>query len=77
LLFDEFLGEDPAEERAFLEWSTRTGIETAMLAMFSREPAGRTDTTDRRVLFQVVAADPIAKAAPLLPKRVRRRLTRW
>lgn len=78
LLFDEFLGEDPAEERAFLEWSQRTGVSTAMLAMFGREPAGRTDTADRRALLQVVAADPIAKAAPLLPKRARRTLSsRW
>ena len=78
LLFDEFLGEDPAEERAFLEWSQRTGIKTAMLAMFGREPAGRTDTADRRALLQVVADGPIAKAAPLLPKRARRRLSaRW
>jgi hypothetical protein len=78
LLFDEFAGEDPAEERAFLEWSQRTGVKTAMLAMFGREPAGRTDTADRRALLQVVADDPIAKAAPLLPKRARRRLSaRW
>ena len=48
LLFDEFLGEDPAEERAFLEWSQRTGVRTAMLATFGREPAGHTDTADRR-----------------------------
>lgn len=41
LLFDEFLGEDPAEERAFLEWAQRTGIRTAMLAMFGLEPTSR------------------------------------
>ena len=58
LLFDEFLGEDPAEERAFLEWSQRTGVKTAMLAMFGREPAGRTDTADRRALLQVVSRRP-------------------
>jgi hypothetical protein len=78
LLFDEFLGEDPAEERAFVEWSERTEVKTAMLAMFGREPAGGTNTADRRALLQVVAADPIAKAAPLLPKRARRLLSsRW
>lgn len=78
LLFDEFLGDDPAEERAFLEWSQRTGVRTAMVAMFGREPAGRTDTADRRALLQVVAGDPIAKAPPLLPKRAWRKLSaRW
>jgi predicted O-methyltransferase YrrM len=78
LLFDEFLGEDPAEERALLEWERRTGTRTAMLALFGREPAGRTDTTDRRALLQVVSDAPIAKAPPLLPKRARRRLSsRW
>jgi predicted O-methyltransferase YrrM len=78
LLFDEFLGEDPAEERAFLEWAQRTGIKTAMLAMFGREPAGRTDTADRRAILQVVGADQIAKARPLLPRRARRMLSaRW
>lgn len=78
LLFDEFLGEDPAEERAFLEWAQRTGIRTAMLAMFGREPAGRTDTADRRVIFQVVGESQVAKAPPLLPRRVRRKLSaRW
>jgi hypothetical protein len=53
-------------------------VRTAMLAMFGREPAGHTDTADRRALLQVVADDPIAKAAPLLPKRAWRRLSaRW
>jgi predicted O-methyltransferase YrrM len=78
LLFDEFLGEDPAEELAFLEWERRTGIRTALLALFGREPAGRTDTTDRRALLQVVSDEPMAKARPLLPRRARRLLSsRW
>jgi predicted O-methyltransferase YrrM len=78
LLFDEFLGQDPAEERAFLDWEQRTGTKTAMLAVFGREPAGRTDTTDRRALLQVVSDEPIAKARPLPPKAARRRLaSRW
>ena len=78
LLFDEFLGEDPAEERAFLEWSRRTGVTTALLAMFGREPAGRVDTVDRRALFQVAGQQQITNAAPLLPTRVRRKLAaRW
>lgn len=40
LLFDEFCGEDAAEERAFLEWSERTGVRTSLLTMFGREPSG-------------------------------------
>jgi hypothetical protein len=74
LLFDEFLGEDPAEERAFLDWSERTGTRTAMLALFGREPAGRGDSTDRRALLQVIGDTGLAKAPPLLPVRVRRKL---
>lgn len=78
LVFDEFIGEDPAEERAFLEWSKRTGVATAMLAMFGREPAGRTETTDRRAILQVIGEDQIATARPLLPRRARRKLaSRW
>jgi predicted O-methyltransferase YrrM len=78
LVFDEFLGEEPGEERAFLEWSRRTGVRTAMLAMFGREPAGHTDTTDRRAILQVVGERQISKAPPLLPRRARRKLaSRW
>lgn len=74
LLFDEFCGEDPAEERAFMEWSATSGVQTAMLAMFGREPSGKGDMSDRRVLFQVVADTPIKKAPPLFPTRLRRKL---
>jgi hypothetical protein len=38
LLFDEFLGEDAAEERALAEWTERTGIPIMLLAMFGRVP---------------------------------------
>jgi hypothetical protein len=75
LLFDEFCGEDPAEERAFLEWSERAGVRTSLLAMFGREPSGRGETTDRRALFQVLGRTELRKAPPLLPVRLRRRLT--
>jgi predicted O-methyltransferase YrrM len=74
LLFDEFCGEDPAEERAFLEWSEKSGVRTAMLAVFNREPSGRGDMMDRRVLFQVVGDRELRKAPPLFPVRLRRRL---
>ena len=75
LLFDEFLGEDPAEARAFVEWSERTGIQTMLLALLSREPSGKGPMTDRRALFQVVGDTPLVKARPLPPVRWRRRLS--
>jgi predicted O-methyltransferase YrrM len=75
LLFDEFLGEDPAEARAFVEWSGRSGVDTVLLALFGREPSGRGGMTDRRALFQVVGDQPLMKAAPLPPVRLRRRLS--
>jgi len=75
LLFDEFLGEDPAEGRALAEWAERTGIPIALLAMFGREPAGRGDMTDRRALLQVIGDAQLAKAPQLMPARIRRKLT--
>ncbi|HEX4786980.1 MAG TPA: TylF/MycF/NovP-related O-methyltransferase [Actinospica sp.] len=78
LLFDEFLGEDPAEAKAFVEWSERTGINTMLLGLFNREPSGGGGMTDRRALFQVVGDTPITKAPPLLPARLRRKLaSQW
>jgi predicted O-methyltransferase YrrM len=78
LLFDEFFGEDPAEERAFVEWTDRTGTQTALIALLGREPSGKGDMTDRRALFQVVGDEQLKKAPPLLPVRLRRRLAaRW
>jgi hypothetical protein len=46
-----------------------------MLVLFGREPSGQGFTSDRRALFQVVSDQPITKAAPLLPVRLRRRLS--
>ncbi|WP_322761613.1 TylF/MycF/NovP-related O-methyltransferase [Frankia sp. Cr2] len=78
LLFDEFVGEDAAEERAFLEWTERTGTETALIALFGRESSGHGGLTDRRALFQVIGDKQIQEPPPLFPKRLRRRLTsRW
>ncbi|MFI6920712.1 hypothetical protein ACIBIZ_12235 [Nonomuraea spiralis] len=74
LLFDEFFGEDPAESRAFVDWSERTGTRTALLAVFGREPSGKGDMTDRRALFQVIGDERHTKAPPLLPVRLRRKL---
>jgi hypothetical protein len=74
LLFDEFVGDDPAEARAFIEWTERTGIPTMLLAYFVREPSGKGGRTDRRALFQVVGDQQLTKAPPLPPVKWRRRL---
>lgn len=78
LLFDEFLGDDPAEARAFVEWTRRHQLSAALLALFGREPSGKGGTSDRRALYQIAGDQAIAKPAPLLPVRWRRRLAaRW
>ncbi len=78
LVFDEFVGDDPAEERAFVDWTERTGIQTTLLALFGREPSGRADRTDRRAILQVVGEEKLRKAPALFPTRIRRRLaTNW
>ncbi len=78
LLFDELIGEDPAEARALLEWQRDADVSLAMLALFGREPSGKGDMSDRRALFQVVGDEKIAKAPPLFPVRLRRRLAaKW
>jgi predicted O-methyltransferase YrrM len=78
LVFDEFVGEDPAEERALVEWSERTGVTTTLLALFGREPSGRADRTDRRAILQVVGDATLRKAPALFPTRIRRKLaTNW
>lgn len=74
LLFDEFCGDDPAEQRAFAEWCERTGVRAALLALFGRSPSGRGHTTDRRALFQVLGDREQRTAPGLLPLRLRRRL---
>jgi len=75
LLFDEFVGEDPAEARAFVEWTARTGLRTMLLAYFVREPSGKGGRTDRRALFQVVGDQQLTKAPPLPLVKWRRRLS--
>lgn len=74
LLFDEFAGEDPAEARAFAEWTRATGVRAELLALFGREPSGKGARTDRRALFQVVTDERIRRARTLSPTKFRRRL---
>jgi predicted O-methyltransferase YrrM len=74
LLFDELIGEDPAEARALLEWQQASGVQLALLALFGREPSGKGGMSDRRAIFQVVGDKQIRKSPPLFPTRLRRRL---
>ncbi|MEA5577332.1 TylF/MycF/NovP-related O-methyltransferase [Anabaena sp. UHCC 0451] len=73
LLFDEFLGENQSEKRAFLDWLAATGIKTVLIAEFGREPSGWGETTDRRLVYQVikdetVAIKPVSLRAKLISK---------
>ena len=78
LVFDEFGGEDPAEERALDEWLEATGREVLLIGLFGREPSGGGDRTDRRAIFQVVGGGPVPRLPAPLPARIRRRLmSRW
>lgn len=78
LVFDELLGEEPAEARAMLEWQRETGIQLALLALFGREPSGYGDRTDRRAIVQVVGEEKVTTAPPLFPVRLRRGLAaKW
>jgi hypothetical protein len=64
-LFDEFIGENQSEKRAFEEWMAQTGMTAVMIADFLREPAGRGENLDRRVLFQVVTENELTAISPL------------
>ncbi|WP_346055227.1 class I SAM-dependent methyltransferase [Amycolatopsis dongchuanensis] len=78
LLFDELLGEDPAEARALAEWTEESGISLALLGLFGRPPSGKGDMTDRRGLFQVVGEQEVRTPRQLFPVRLRRRLaSKW
>ncbi len=78
LVFDEFGGEDPAEERALQEWLESTGRQVLLIGLFSREPSGGGDRTDRRAIFQVIGERPVPRLPSPLPVRLRRRLlSRW
>jgi hypothetical protein len=59
LLFDEFLGENESEKRAFEDWSEEAGVSTVLVAEFLREPSGWGDKVDRRPLYQVVKPEEL------------------
>lgn len=80
LLFDEFLGENESEKRAFEQWSAESGTETVMIAHFVREPSGWGDRLDRRALFQVLRKEPLIRhrsVALSLKQRIDRRLAKY
>jgi len=64
LLFDQFIGGDMDEFRAFDEWRKSHGIQCLRLAEFDREPAGNGKDLDRRLLFQVVANEKLSARYP-------------
>jgi predicted O-methyltransferase YrrM len=78
LLFDEFMGEDPAEARALAEWQEESGTKLAFIALFGRAPSGKGGMSDRRALFQVVGDRKVRTPPPLFPTRLRRRVSaKW
>jgi Macrocin-O-methyltransferase (TylF) len=61
LLFDEFLGENESEKRAFEEWSEETKVPTVLIAEFLRDPSGWGTKIDRRTVYQVVHPDEVPR----------------
>jgi hypothetical protein len=76
LLFDQFLGDNGAEKRAFEDWKRETGMTTVRVASFTREPAGLGPTLDERALFQVVGTEKVNPIPPFWDwmMKVKRRL---
>lgn len=61
LLFDEFLGGEAAEKRAFEDWSRATGVRTIQIGEFMRDPSGWGKSLDQRALFQVIKDEPLPR----------------
>ena len=76
LLFDQFLGENGAEKRAFDDWTRESGVRTVKIAGLVREPAGLGRVLDERALFQVVGTEKINAIPPFWQwmMKVKRRL---
>ena len=61
LLFDEYVGADYAERRAFDEWRESQNIKLVRLAEFDRDPSGfGNKRPDRRILYQVLGSERIS-----------------
>ncbi|MEU9246926.1 TylF/MycF/NovP-related O-methyltransferase [Streptomyces sp. NPDC048385] len=81
LLFDEFVGENFSEQRAFEDWSRHSGVRTVLVGEFLRSPSGEGDRIDKRMLYQVVreedlSLDRIRQFTELRPSHVRTRVAR-
>jgi hypothetical protein len=74
LLFDEFVGADMSEARAFEDWRDESGMELLRIAEFDRDPSGWGHQLDRRTLFQVVAAEPLPPIRSDIRHRIARRI---
>ena len=61
LLFDEFLGENESEKKAFEKWSEDSGIKTVLLGYFARNPSAWGSKMDARVLYQVVGKEELVR----------------
>ncbi len=61
LLFDEFLGDQEAEKRAFEEWAEANRIKTVQIGYFLREPSGWGSNIDARALYQIVGDEPLGR----------------
>jgi hypothetical protein len=70
LLFDEFLGEQESEKRAFEDWSQTTGIRTVLVAEFLRDPSGYGTKIDQRPLFQVIGDESLPKPTKSVRERI-------
>ena len=74
LLFDEFVGGELAEAKAFDDWRKQTGTECIRIAEFDREPSAWGSNLDRRLLYQVVKDEPIPAYAWDLRHRIGKKL---
>jgi Macrocin-O-methyltransferase (TylF) len=59
LQFDEFIGGDCAESRAFDEWRAESGLQLIRIAEVDRDPSGWGNIIDRRLVFQVIGDEPL------------------
>ena len=66
LAFDEFLGAEAAERRAFEDWVQETGIQTVPVAELARDGSGfNLEKTDVRAVYQAIKTADIPKPLPV------------
>jgi hypothetical protein len=59
LQFDEFIGGNCAESRAFEEWRIESGLRLIRIAEVDRDPAAWGSVVDRRLIFQVIGDEQL------------------